>query len=291
MIRIRRGAEPPVLAKARKTRLPAAVRTYHQHGVSSRELYASLKGYNPPVVKETLFRAQHEKCAWCELRAHYSSSPVEHYRPKAGADRHDRGALAQTDGGHYWWLTWTWENLLFSCPRCNDAAHKANFFPLAPGSSPLTLPAHPITDGALTPLFDTTAEQPLLLDPAVDDPLDHIVWRPLQTALARPLWRWMPYGITPRGAATIWVLKLAELADRLEHHLKIAVLPSLEEVEGHIAAGRLPEARTRWLALLDNVLAPSSELAAATWCVLEVWMPAAERAKHGLRAPVRPTGA
>ena len=37
----------------------------------------------------------------------HSSSPVEHYRPKAGAGRHDRGTPSRVDDGHYWWLTWT----------------------------------------------------------------------------------------------------------------------------------------------------------------------------------------
>lgn len=134
MIRIDRGPEPTPLIDARKTRLRAAVRAYNKHGPGSPDLTATLVGYNPPAVKDALFLAQHKKCAWCETRPHYSSSPVEHYRPKAGAHRHDRGQTARIDDGHYWWLTWTWSNLLFSCPRCNDQGHKANFFPLAPAA-------------------------------------------------------------------------------------------------------------------------------------------------------------
>jgi hypothetical protein len=133
-------------------------------------------------------------------------------------------------------------------------------------------------------------ERPLLLDPATDDPLDHIVWKPLQTALARRDWKWSPFGLTPRGTRTIKILLLDELADELEHHLRLAVLPSLEEVEAHLAAGRRREATARWQALLAETLAPHSPLAAATWCALEVWMPAAQRLQLGLSAPVRPTG-
>lgn len=139
--------------------------------------------------------------------------------------------------------------------------------------------------------FDVSRERSLLLDPAVDDPLDHIVWKPLQRALDRRDWKWSPSGLTNRGRATIAILKLAEPADLVEHHLRVAVLPSLEEVEGHVAAGRVPEAAARWQKLLVNTLAASGPFAAATWCALEEWVPAAYRRKHGLADPTRPTGA
>ena len=245
-------------------------------------------GYNPPAVKDVLFLAQHRKCSWCEIRTHYSSSPVEHYRPKAGAHRHDRGAPPRIDHGHYWWLTWTWVNLLFSCPRCNDQGHKANFFPLATGSSPLATPSRPHRGPRGPRFFDTSSEQPLLLDPAVDDPLDHMMWKPLQRALSRRDWKWSPSGLTERGTATIAILKLVELADLVEHHLRVAVLPSLEEVEGHLTAGRRRAATRRWQTLLADTVAPSSPFAAATWCALEQWMPAAKRTQFGLSAPARP---
>jgi hypothetical protein len=291
MIRINRGPEPPELASARRARLAAAVKAYNRQGPGSRELINLLDGYNARAIKDALYQAQHKKCAWCERRQSYSSSPVEHYRPKAGAARHDRGTPAQVDHGHYWWLTWTWANLLFSCPRCNDQGHKGNFFPLAPGSPPLRPPKHPHRGRRDARFFDSSGELPLLLDPATDDPLDHIVWKPLQRALERRDWKWMPSGLTPRGTATIAILRLAELADELEHYLRLAVLPSLEEIEAHIAAERSHEAAARWQALLADTLAPSSPLAAASWCALEVWMPAARRTQLGLNAPVRPTGA
>lgn len=290
MTRIRRGAEPAALAAARGRRLSVAVKAYNQHGPGSRELADALVGYNPTAVKDALFLAQHKKCAWCEMRAHHSSSPVEHYRPKDGAHRHERGTPAQIDDGHYWWLTWTWSNLLFSCPRCNDRGHKANFFPLAPGSSPLAPPTRPQLRQTSRPrvLRRVRGATPAARS-CVDDPLDHIVWKPLQRALDRRDWKWSPYGLTPRGTATIAILKLAEVADLVEHHLRMAVLPSLEEIEAHIAAGRSQEAITRWQALVADTLAASSPFAAATWCALEEWMPAAQRKQLGLSDPVRPT--
>jgi hypothetical protein len=288
MIRIRRGAEPPALVTSRVKRLSAAVKAYNKHGPGSRELTSTLVGYDAAAVKDTLYLAQAKKCAWCERRRDYSSSPVDHFRPKDGAWRHSRGRPVRTDRGHYWWLTWTWTNLLFVCPRCNDRGHKASFFPLAAGSAALAMPKRPHRGRRGRPFFDTLSEQPLLIDPAIDDPLDHITWKPLQTALARRDWKWSPSGLTPRGTATIEVLKLVEVADELEHHLRTAILPSLEELEEHFRAGRTAQGAGRWNSLITEVLAHGSPLSAATWCALEIWMPAAERTRLGLAHPRRP---
>jgi len=288
MIRIQRGAEPSALAAARARRLAASFQAYNVHGAGSPELTATLVGYNVPTVKDTLFLAQHKKCAWCERRRDYSSSPVDHYRPKDGAWRHKRGARRVVDRGHYWWLTWTWTNLLFVCPRCNDAGHKANHFPLAAGSAVIAPPSRPYRGRVGSALFRTASERPLLIDPGAEDPLDHVVWRPLQTQLDRRNWKWSPWGLSARGWETIEVLRLGELADEIEHHLRTAVLPSLEEVEAHFLAGRKVAGMARWKALLAGVLGPASPLSAATWCAIEHWMPASRRRRWRLPAPRRP---
>jgi uncharacterized protein (TIGR02646 family) len=288
MIRIGRGTEPAALVAARARHLPAAIQAYNLHGAGSRELTDLLVGYNPRKIKDQLYLAQAKKCAWCERRRDYSSSPVDHFRPKDGAWRHKRGARRHVDRGHYWWLTWTWTNLLFVCPRCNDRGHKASYFPLTSGSSPLMSPRRPY-HGRLGPaLFRTSSERPLLLDPVEEDPLDHITWRPLQTKLERQDWKWSPWGKSARGQATIDVLKLGELADEVEDHLRTVVLPSLEEIEAHFTAGRTAAGAARWKKLLAGTLAPNSDLSAATWCALEIWMPAAKRKRWRLSAPHRP---
>lgn len=289
MIRVDRGpAEPAALAKARGRRLGTAIQAYNTHGVGSPELTATLVGYNLPAVKRELYLAQDKKCAWCERRRDYSSSPVDHFRPRDGAWRHKRGAPRRVDRGHYWWLTWTWTNLLFVCSRCNDPGHKANYFPLAAASAALVSPKRPVQGKSGPFLFRTASERPLLIDPAAEDPLDHIAWRPLQRQLERGDWKWVPWGLTPRGQETIDVLRLGEIADEVEDHLRTAVLPSLEELEGHCNAGRMRAGTARWKTLLANTLAPASPLSAATWCALNVWMPAAKRRRWRLPAPLRP---
>lgn len=138
MIRFVRSAEPPSLTRTRETRLAVAIAAYDAHGAPSKELSDCLDGYGGKAIKAALYRDQRKKCAWCEQVCHFSSSPVEHYRPKGGARRHLPGQKPERlDPGHYWWLTWTWENLLFSCVRCNDRGHKANYFPLP--TAPLDL--------------------------------------------------------------------------------------------------------------------------------------------------------
>jgi hypothetical protein len=288
MIRIARGPEPAALVAERAHRLDLAIRAYNAHGAGSPRLTATLVGYNLPAVKDTLYLAQAKKCVWCERRRDYSSSPVDHFRPKDGAWRHKRGAPRRIDRGHYWWLTWAWDNLLFVCPRCNDRGHKSSYFPLAPRSAALDMPKRPHRGQPRAAWFRTSRERPLLIDPAAEDPLDHITWRPLQTNLQRRDWKWSPSALSPRGQETIDVLKLGELADEVEHHLRTAVLPSLEEIEAHFAARRTRAGTARWNQLLVDTLAPESELSAATWCALEIWMPAAKRRRWRLPAPPRP---
>lgn len=290
MIRFVRSAEPPALTSTRKRRIAAASVAYNTYGAPSTELSNCLVGYNSKTIKIVLHRDQRKKCAWCERVTDFSSSPVEHYRPKDGASRHLPGQKPEKrDRGHYWWLTWTWENLLFSCARCNDGGHKANYFPLEPRSSARAKPRRPVGPALSPTIFDLSSERPMLLDPTSksDSFLDHVRWMPANTHSPRRLWTWSPSPVTSRGAATIKILRLAELADDVQMHLANSVLPSLEEVEQHLEGGRRRLAARRWEALI-RILEPENPLTAATWCALELWMPQRKRRLHGLADPKRP---
>ncbi len=289
MIRIVRGAEPQGLKTAARRRLRAAANAFNRYGAPSPALLQTQTGYGSRATKLALFRAQQEKCAWCEQETDFSSAPVEHYRPKDGAWRHLPGQPLIADTGHYWWLTWTWTNLLFSCVRCNDRGHKANYFPLLPGTAAVSVPVAPLGTSLPAPLVDHSAEEPLLLDPAgSEDPLDHIEWIPLHTSFNRRDWIWTPQGLTTRGAATILILGLEEFAERVQGHVRTRLLPSIEEVEDHLTEGRASRAHSRWSRLLDDNLAPKAEWSAFTWHALRYLVPDHYRAKHGLRVPPRP---
>ena len=288
MIRVQRSPEPQALNRARSKQLTKASDAYAAQGAPSRELTALLTGYDVMGVKETLFSDQHKKCAWCETRARLSSSPIEHYRPEDGAWRNLPHEPRSVSAGHYWWLTWTWENLFFACPRCNDQGHKANYFPLEGGTTEALVPPGPLLPNVP---FDLSGERPLLLDPAVDDFLDHVRWVPANTNLARQLWTWSPKHLTERGRATIAILKLTELADEFQSHLVDYVLPRVEEVEQHMRGRRTQQAAVSWNKLIA-LLAPEKSFTAATWCALDRWIDAATLATWNLSArlpaPPRP---
>jgi len=64
--------------------------------------------YKKEDIKKALHNIYHSKCAFCEQRVEFPQ--VEHFRPK-----------------HiYYWLAYSWDNLLFACLGCNS--HKNNHF-------------------------------------------------------------------------------------------------------------------------------------------------------------------
>ncbi|AEI67211.1 hypothetical protein [Corallococcus macrosporus] len=289
MIRIARGAAPIGLEKSAPRYQAAAAKVFNRHRGMSDALQEILsKGYNSRATKQALYLAQHEKCAWCERQMDFSSSPVEHYRPKDGAWRHLPGQKPRIDKGHYWWLAWSWSNLLFSCSRCNDRGHKANYFPLRRKTRKARAPKAPVSRSRPDSISDVSKERPLLLDPAgAEDPLDHIEWYPTNTSFNRRDWLWTPLGLTDEGRATIEILQLSELAGRAQGHVR-SLLPIIEEVEQHLAAGRIPEAHKRWNQLIADSFTPEAQWSAFAWHALRHLVPPSYRAQHQLADPRRP---
>lgn len=151
MILIERGTEPDKL----KTRRSAELAKLMALGRTPTK--DDIEGY--AIVGEELWRAQHRKCCYCEMIIKKKFHDVEHYRPKASANC----APGCTRAYGYWWLAWTWENLLFACPCCNRS-EKNDLFPLEAGSIPLN--DHQAPPGQ---------EKPLLLNPADSiNPVEHI---------------------------------------------------------------------------------------------------------------------
>lgn len=152
--------------------------------VADNRLLESKDGiYNDVAVKDRLRADQHDKCCYCE--SYFSSTSygdVEHFRPKGGYQQ-DAADVLHKPG--YYWLAYAWDNLYFACQLCNQR-YKGNYFPLA----------NPVTRA----LFHTDAlalEQPLLPDPATEDPASCLTF--LQDA-AKPL--------NERGASCIQVFGL-----------------------------------------------------------------------------------
>lgn len=59
-----------------------------------------------------LGRVFNGKCAYCESLVPMNGKSVyDHFRPKGGA----RGLEKEFSNDHYWWLTYEWGNLYYSC--------------------------------------------------------------------------------------------------------------------------------------------------------------------------------
>ncbi len=74
--------------------------------------------YKGKDVKKALADQYHHKCAFCEQKV--EQFHVEHFRPKKGG---------------YYWLAFSWDNLLLSCPTCNQ--HKDTNFACTLGQTSL----------------------------------------------------------------------------------------------------------------------------------------------------------
>lgn len=133
--------------------------------------------YKKQPVKDELTAMFGVKCAYCEsVYAHLTPMDVEHFRPKGGYL--DAAGVLRKPG--YYWLAANWPNLLPSCVDCNrerkqfrrssdgklvpSKSGKANHFPLLAGTPRATCRA------------EIALERPLLLDPCLDAPEDHLVF-------------------------------------------------------------------------------------------------------------------
>lgn len=253
MIRVDRGTEPVELAAARALRLPAVTAIAATREPASDEI----TGYN--VAKPALVRAQGAKCCYCEQQVEGKYDDVEHFRPKAGAGR---GPGFPTTG--YWWLAWSWTNLLLACKSCNSE-FKRTQFPLAPGSIVLVPPQQP-----------PGGELPLLLDPATEDPIDHIQFRPAE----RGRWRPTARGGSGRGDATIRVLGLdrGSLLDFYKRHVNDRVRPEVDAVRAAMAAGDPRTVQARWSLARRRLLRATHLFAGLAYDALGELLPESDRA-------------
>ena len=107
--------------------------------------------WSDPNVKKFLYESQHGKCCYCERKRDKREADVEHFRPKAEVDG------AENHPG-YWWLAYSWENLLIACKTCNQE-YKKSEFPLKDESK-----------RAYTEKSDIDKEEPIMINPLKEDP-------------------------------------------------------------------------------------------------------------------------
>ncbi len=161
MIRIIKPAKPPAVLTIKgksKRRTHSAAYTK-----GAKKFDFDAKIYTHKTVKEELIEAQHDKCFLCESKiTHIAFGDVEHFRPKGGY-RQSEGDSLQKPG--YYWLAYEWSNLFLACPLCNQL-FKKNLFPLRNPKA-----------RAISHKNKLNHEEPLFIDPAIDNPEEYISFR------------------------------------------------------------------------------------------------------------------
>jgi hypothetical protein len=159
----------------------------HQNDANPAKGSFAFAAYKHDEIKRKLSTLFHGKCAYCET-FFSASAPVdiEHYRPKASVSE---------DPAHpgYWWLAMSWDNLLPSCIDCNRRRKQrvpsastsleelyANSGADGGGISSTHMgkqDSFPIRDNdkrLAAESYSYSNEEPLLLNPAQDDPREHL---------------------------------------------------------------------------------------------------------------------
>ncbi|HEU0246380.1 MAG TPA: AAA family ATPase [Gaiellaceae bacterium] len=243
---------PPSLAPAETRGARAAASRFYNRRPKERsqQTHTFDAGiWSAPDVFDALDELFHGNCAYCETRGDAQAPlAVQHYRPRSGALAAN-GALSPD---HYWWLAYDWENLLVSCPTCERM--KGQRFPVAAKR------AEPRTTGAAL-----SSEQPLLLNPRIDDPTEYLLYLDDGTVVGRG----------ERALTTIDILGLnrAELvSDRIEEL-------------------RLAHAEWESTRDIERLLDPSAEFAAMRRQFAMQWAGKTEVTAVEPEAPPAPTGA
>jgi hypothetical protein len=159
----------------------------------------------------------HGKCAYCETRVARFDYHAEHFRPKGAVTFRGKGkknlekAKCKDDNGidvphpGYFWLAYSWRNLLPSCGFCNTSKGKKTQFPVkADYVGPYVAAGAPLPDEVA---LDAT-EEPLLLHPFRDNPREHLVFGVAGDVTA--------YDDSEKGTNSISVFDLAAEALRIE---------------------------------------------------------------------------
>ena len=206
--------------------------------------------YGPRAVKLALAKAQHGKCCFCEgeFDAHVAGD-VEHFRPKGSVQ-----TLAGRRYPGYYWLAYTFTNLYFACPDCNQYRKNDRF---------------PLTDESLRATShhnSVTIEQSLILDPGgPSNPRDHIRFAGD-----------FPVGLTEEGRETIKTLRLDReplnkrrrtLINRLRGEREIIELWSNDNRLSAVA--RVTAAQQS----LRDAVKPCAEFSSAAQDFLAGWVP------------------
>lgn len=177
MIRVNRTDPPKNLTRNVQRWTNELLEAIQQHRQGGKKPSNTLwNKYNKLYVRNALRKMFHDKCAYCESKITHIDYPhIEHYRPK-------------NENPQY---TFDWQNLLLACGMCNGSEYKGNHFPLE----------------------DNDENKPLLLNPCIDDPAQHLYFEQARLVILAG---------SKRGQQTIKLLGLNrdELFDRRRELLR-----------------------------------------------------------------------
>lgn len=124
------------------------------NNISSGQYVDEKNLYKVGSVQKKLNEIYHLKCAYCEQKLLDAPKHIEHYRPK----------------NIYYWLSYSWDNLLLSCGNCNSA--KGIQFPIknprVSYNNESFIDIHNLGND-----YDVQ-EEPILINPEKEDILDKL---------------------------------------------------------------------------------------------------------------------
>jgi len=105
MIKVNKNFEDiPNILTPNPTRGVSRENVFNQN-IASASYCDTKNSYKVKSVQTRLYEIYHLKCAYCEKKLLDIPKHIEHYRPKS----------------YYYWLAYSWDNLLLSCGSCNIA--------------------------------------------------------------------------------------------------------------------------------------------------------------------------
>ena len=261
MIAIRRGTEPLALAEVRERELNRIFTLAEARPPGMHDIGAAYG-----VAREELWEAQHMKCCYCEQHIPIESQPVEHIRPKTAANRVPGSTLKEG----YWWLAWTWENLLFACHACNTK--KSTNWPLATGE---VLPR-----GAQPP----GSEVPLFIDPSRENPLDLI-----QFVDAQGKWGPIERDTDERARRTLQILGFSRIDHSIRalynKHVKDFVRPAAQKITAADLTDDESAVRRLWDEAVEVLVMPTQRFSALSRAALPALVGTRIISRWGLALP------
>ena len=113
--------------------------------------------YKAQDIRNELVKIYHNKCAFCEQKV--EQYHIEHFRPK----------------NIYYWLAYSWDNLILSCPYCNT--YKGTHFEIKGkrAKCPSTKKLNNIN--TISREKYDLQEKPKFVNPEVSDPTPHLIFK------------------------------------------------------------------------------------------------------------------